>query len=102
MFFTDKKKLGHEEKYLDNQTDKFLLGLFTSTLVSFGISMSTDIPDSAGLGGFLWIVGPFVSGIICTFIYLILIMISIKIKKYAGWACISFNLATGIYLFFLA
>ncbi|WP_323758029.1 hypothetical protein [Roseivirga sp.] len=102
IFFADKKKPSQEEKYLDDRTDKFILGLLLSTIASFFISMSADIPNSAGLGGFLWIIGPLISGFFFGFVYLIVIMISIKLKVYAGWTCITFNLATGIYLFFSA
>tara|TARA_R110000796_G_scaffold96719_1_gene202742 strand:- start:127979 stop:128341 length:363 start_codon:yes stop_codon:yes gene_type:complete len=102
IFFADRKKSSQEEKYLDDRTGKFMMGLLVSIIVSFGISLSADIPNSAGLGGLLWIVGPLISGVISVLVYLIALMISIKLKVYAGWVCIVFNLATGIYLFFSA
>jgi hypothetical protein len=64
--------------------------------------MSANIPDSAGLGGLIWIFGPVISGVISSFVYLIAILINTKLKVYVGWTCIIFNLATGIYLFFSA
>jgi hypothetical protein len=102
MFFSDKKKPTQEEKYFDDRNAKFIMAIMLSVIVSFAISMSADIPNGAGLGGLLWIVGPLISGVISVLVYLIALMISIKLKVYAGWACIILNLATGIYLFFSA
>jgi hypothetical protein len=64
--------------------------------------MSADIPNGAGLGGLLWIVGLLISGFFFGFVYLIALMPNIKLKVYADWTCIIFNLATGSYLFFSA
>jgi hypothetical protein len=102
LVFKDKRKQKEKEKYFDDNTAKFLMWILLSVIVSFGISMSADIPDAAELGGLIWIFGPFISGAISAWIYILVLMISIKLKVYAGWACIIFNLATGIYLFFSA
>ena len=101
LIFSDKKKPPKQEKYFDDRTAKFIMGIMLSVIVSFAISMSANIPEGAGLGGLLWLFGPIFSGIISAWIYVFTLMISVKLKIYVGWACIIFNLATGIYLFFL-
>ena len=102
LVFQDRRKRNQKEKYFDDKTAKYLMRILLSVIVSFGISMSADIPDSAELGGLIWIFGPFISGAISAWVYILALMISTKLKVYAGWACIIFNLATGIYLFFSA
>ena len=102
LIFSDKRKSPDQEKYFDDLTAKFIMGIMLSVIVSFAISMSTNIPEGAGLGGLLWLFGPIFSGIISAWVYVFAMMISVKLKIYTGWACIIFNLATGIYLFFSA
>ena len=95
------KEQGLEEKKnrIRRNTLINLLSIIISTFISFAFSINADIPDSAGLGGLMWIFGPFFIGLITIVLYLIFIFLNERLNILMGILLSAANITFGIYLF---
>ncbi|WP_305982133.1 hypothetical protein [Roseivirga thermotolerans] len=101
MVIQDRKAPAEAEKFMDDKTEKFLMGILLSVITSFALSSSASLPENSGLGGLLWLFAPPFIGGLTFFLFVLLLAFNKKLKTIIGWVCIGVNLLTGLYLLFL-
>jgi hypothetical protein len=77
-----------------------LLAIIISILISFVLSSFANIPSGAGLGGLMWIFGPFMVGIVTIILYLIFIALNERGNRVFGLSLSIINIVFGIYMHF--
>jgi hypothetical protein len=98
---SDKKKSERDKAFTETSI-KFLIGVFFSGLASIIIALNADMPDNIGFGGFIYIIGPGVGGLLILYAYLISLWLYPKQKLKLGIISITLNIAVGfIFMLFV-
>ena len=79
---------------------KYLISIFFSIVASIAIAWEADFPASSGHGGFIYLIGPGIIGIIVMLIYLGSLTTFPEKKVIFGIVAILVNLGIGIYFMF--
>ena len=92
-----KKEEEEKGKAYTETSIKYLISIFFSIIASIAIALKADISPSSGHGGFLYIIGPGLIGILIMIVYMASLSTFPKKKEMFGIIAILINLGVGIY-----
>tara|TARA_R100000935_G_scaffold6226_1_gene13684 strand:- start:343 stop:711 length:369 start_codon:yes stop_codon:yes gene_type:complete len=87
-------------KAFNSASIKLIFALLLSVFLSVAIALNANIPASSGHGGFIYILGPFIFGIIILILYIAFLIICPKRKFILGIISTIVNICTGFYFMF--
>tara|TARA_R110002051_G_scaffold78683_1_gene142294 strand:+ start:1250 stop:1552 length:303 start_codon:yes stop_codon:yes gene_type:complete len=90
-------QLENNEKPFTEISYTFLVLIFISIIASISIAMMADMPDSIGFGGFVYLIGPLLIGIVILVLYISMLFFKPKWKTILGTVAIIINICVGLY-----